>query len=68
MLSTAGGLVFTGDQEGYVIALDAANGRHLWHYQLGAPIYAAPSTVMVEGRQLVLLPAGTTLTAFALRR
>jgi hypothetical protein len=29
--------------------------------------WGAPSTVMVEGRQLVLMPAGQTLTAFALR-
>jgi hypothetical protein len=28
--------------------------------------WGAPSTVMVDGRQLVLMPAGQTLTAFAL--
>jgi alcohol dehydrogenase (cytochrome c) len=67
ILSTASGLVFSGDFEGHLIALDAASGQHLWRYQLGAPIYAAPTSVMVDGRQLVLIPAGATLTAFALR-
>jgi alcohol dehydrogenase (cytochrome c) len=68
ILSTASGLVFSGDFEGNFIALDGATGRHVWRYQLGAPIYAAPTTVMVDGRQLVLMPAGATLTAFALRK
>ena len=67
ILSTASGLVFSGDFEGNFIALDATAGRHLWHYQLGSPIYAAPTTVMVDGRQLVLITSGTTLTAFSLR-
>ena len=66
LLSTASGLVFGGDQEGNIIALDAATGAHLWHYPLGAAIYAAPTTVMVDGRQVVLMPSGATLTAFAL--
>jgi hypothetical protein len=38
----------------------------LWHFQTGAAIYAAPITYMLDGRQFVLLPSGTTLFAFAL--
>ncbi len=39
VLSTAGGLVFTGDAEGNFIALEAASGKALWHFQCGASVY-----------------------------
>ena len=35
VLSTAGGLVFSGDAEGNFIAFDAAPGKPLWHFQTG---------------------------------
>jgi len=66
VLSTDGGLVFTGDNEGSVIAADAKTGKELWRYQLGAPLYAAPMTYQVDNRQYVAIAAGTTVTAFAL--
>ena len=49
-----------------ILALDARTGAHLWHQQVGAAIYAPPATFLIEGRQFVVVPAGTTLTAFAL--
>jgi glucose dehydrogenase len=49
-----------------VIAADAKNGKELWRYQLGAPLYAAPSTFMIDNRQYIAIAAGTTVTAFAL--
>ena len=67
VLSTAGGVVFSGTNEGHVFAADAKSGKELWRYQLGAAIYAPPTTVLVDGRQHVVMPAGSTLTAFALR-
>jgi alcohol dehydrogenase (cytochrome c) len=66
VLSTGSGLVFGGDMDGNVMAFDATSGKNLWHFQTGAAIYAAPITYMLEGRQFVLLPSGTTLFAFAL--
>jgi alcohol dehydrogenase (cytochrome c) len=66
VLSTAGGLVFSGDNEGNAIALDASTGKLLWRHQTGAAIYAPPTTYMVDDRQQVLIPSGMTLTAFAL--
>ena len=66
VLSTASGLVFAGDGSGTLMAVDADTGRVLWRHRLGA-FWGAPSTVMVDARQLVLMPAGQTLTAFALR-
>jgi alcohol dehydrogenase (cytochrome c) len=65
-LSTASGLVFSGDTDGNFFAVDARTGQRVWTYQTGAPIYASPITYVLEGTQYVLLGAGTTLTAFAL--
>jgi alcohol dehydrogenase (cytochrome c) len=67
VMSTASGLVFAGDNEGNFIAVDARSGKPLWHYPTCASIWgAAATTYMLEGRQYVLIPSGTTLTAFAL--
>jgi alcohol dehydrogenase (cytochrome c) len=66
-LSTESGLVFGSDMDGNLMAFDARSGKNLWHFQTGAPVYAGPVTYMLDGRQWVVLPAGTTLFAFALR-
>ena len=67
VMTTASGLVFAGDHEGNFMAFDAASGENLWHYQTGSRIWgAAPMTFMLDGRQIVMIPSGTTLTAFAL--
>jgi alcohol dehydrogenase (cytochrome c) len=66
VLSTAGNVVFSGDMEGNFLAVDARNGKSLWRYQTGMPIYAAAITYLLDGRQYVVIPSGTTLTAFAL--
>jgi alcohol dehydrogenase (cytochrome c) len=64
-LSSAGGLVFAGDSDGNFIALDAQTGRDLWHVQLGAAIYSAAVTYQQNGKQYVVITAGSALFAFA---
>jgi alcohol dehydrogenase (cytochrome c) len=67
VLSTASGLVIGGDNEGNVIALDGRNGRHVWHYQTGYPLWGgAPMTYLLDGRQFIVVGSGSTITAFAL--
>jgi alcohol dehydrogenase (cytochrome c) len=66
VLSTAGGLVFTGDAEGNFIALDAAAGKPLWHFQMGGAVYAAPVAFAVDGKEYVAIAAGSAVYAFAL--
>ncbi|HSC14050.1 MAG TPA: PQQ-dependent dehydrogenase, methanol/ethanol family [Gammaproteobacteria bacterium] len=67
VMSTASGLVFTGDQEGNFIAFDSVSGKELWHYQTGTSIWgAAAMTYVLDGRQFVLVPSGSVLFAFAL--
>ncbi len=65
-VSTAGGLVFFGDDDGQLVALDAATGRHLWHYYLGQTITASPITFMAEGKQYVTIVAATDVFTFGL--
>jgi alcohol dehydrogenase (cytochrome c) len=65
VLSTASGLVFAGSS-GNFMAFDAKSGKNLWHYQTGSALYAGATTYMLDGRQYVLMPSGTTVTAFAL--
>jgi alcohol dehydrogenase (cytochrome c) len=66
ILSTAGGLAFSGDSDGNFIALDAHTGQDLWHIQLGAPVFSAAVTYVLDGRQFVVIPAGGALFAFSL--
>ena len=65
--STASGLVFAGNIEGDFAAFDSETGERLWSYYTGYPIHGtAAMTYMLDGRQFVLIPSGSTLTAFAL--
>jgi alcohol dehydrogenase (cytochrome c) len=66
VLATAGGVVFSADHEGTFFAADSTTGKKLYSFQTGAAIYAPPTSYQVDGRQYVVMPSGTTLTAFAL--
>ena len=66
VLSTAGGLVFAGTNEGDFLALDAANGKSLWHFQTGGIIRANPVSYLSGGKQHVVIAAGNALFAFGM--
>ena len=67
ILTTASNLLFTGDGEGNLLALNSRTGTLLWRYQMGATLHGtSPVTYMLDGKQQLLVPAGTTLTAWAL--
>jgi len=69
LMSTASGLVFTGDNDGFFYAFEAATGKELWKFQTGAPVWgSAPVTYMQDGRQWVLTTSGLTFVAFALQK
>jgi alcohol dehydrogenase (cytochrome c) len=65
VLSTAGGLVFSGNKEGTFFALDARSGRPLWHFQTGGGISAAAVSYQVDGKQQVAVAAGQAIFVFA---
>jgi alcohol dehydrogenase (cytochrome c) len=66
LLTTAGRLLFSGDGN-YLIALDAATGKTLWHAKVGA-VTNAPETYMLDGHQYVLATGGGQLFAFVLNQ
>jgi alcohol dehydrogenase (cytochrome c) len=66
VLSTGGGLVFSGSEEGNFFALDAENGNLRWQLQLGAAIKANPVSFAIDGLQYVAIAAGSALFVFGL--
>ena len=64
--ATAGGVVFSADHDGTFIVADSTTGKKLYEYQTGAAIFAPPTTYLLDGRQYVVMPSGSVLTAFAL--
>jgi alcohol dehydrogenase (cytochrome c) len=65
-LSTSGGLVFAGDEDGYLMAFNASSGELLWKLNTGSRIASSPITYAVNGRQYVTIPSGGSLVTFAL--
>ena len=58
ILATAGGLVFTGESNGWFRAYDSSGGKILWSFQAGAGVNAPPSSYMVGGKQYIVVAAG----------
>ncbi len=57
-LATAGGLVFWGDLDRKLRALDARNGKVLWETTLDAPVSSSTITYAVDGKQYVAVLTG----------
>ena len=64
--STATGLVFSSDDRGRFMAVDAMTGRELWHHEMTQNMRSAPLTYMIESRQDVTIATYSQLLAFAL--
>lgn len=65
-MSTAGGVVFFGDDSGSFEAVDAQTGKPLWHFNTGQEMSASPMTYAVGSKQYVALAAGSDVFSFAL--
>jgi alcohol dehydrogenase (cytochrome c) len=65
-LATATGLVFTGEEGGAFIAVDAATGGPLWSFPTNQTWKASPMTYTFDGRQHIAVAAGSTIIAFAI--
>jgi len=66
VLSTAGGLVFSGTDEGNFFALDASTGKPLWQFYMGHAARSNPISYEVDGKQYVFETAGNDYIAFTL--
>ncbi len=58
VLTTAGGLVFTGDMEGRIYGYDADNGKELWHFNAGSGLRGGPVSYRAGGKQYIVVPTG----------
>lgn len=56
--TTAGGLVFTGEQTGDFLALDASTGEVRYRFYTGGGIFGGVASYAVDGRQYVAVTSG----------
>lgn len=56
--TTAGGLMFTGEANGWFRAYNAESGEILWSFQAGAGVNAPASSYSVDGKQYIVVGAG----------
>jgi quinohemoprotein ethanol dehydrogenase len=62
VLTTKGGLVFVGHNDGRIIAYDAKTGEQVWEFKTDAGVNAAPISYEVDGKQYIsVLVAGNSL-------
>ena len=74
VLSTAGGVVFFGEDSGAFAAADAKTGKELWHVQANDSVRqgdghswrASPMTFLAGGKQYVAIASGPNILCFAL--
>jgi alcohol dehydrogenase (cytochrome c) len=66
VLSTAGGLVFFGNDNGGFSAADAGSGRLLWQFDANQSWKASPMTYSIGGTQYVAVAGGPNVLVFAL--
>jgi len=57
-MTTAGGLVFYGNQHGMLKAVNAKTGKVLWEFDVGTGIIQSPMTYTVDGKQYLAVVAG----------
>lgn len=65
-MTTAGGLVFFGNDSEAFEAVDARTGKSLWHFNTGQSMHASPMSYAVNGKQYVAIASGSDLFTFAL--
>jgi alcohol dehydrogenase (cytochrome c) len=61
ILATAGDLVFVGDLDRRIRALDATSGKVLWQQTVGGPIANSTITYSVNGQQYLAVATGDGL-------
>lgn len=61
VVSTAGGVIFTGNQQGYALALDAADGTELWRFRMGSGMRSQPVVYRADGRTYVAIGSGNSV-------
>jgi alcohol dehydrogenase (cytochrome c) len=65
-MTTAGGLVFFGDDSESFEAVDGKTGAQLWHFTTGQSFHASPMSYGIGGKQYVAIASGNDVFTFAL--
>jgi alcohol dehydrogenase (cytochrome c) len=65
-MTTAGGLVFFGNDAEAFEAVDAQSGKSLWHFVTGQGMHASPMSYAVDNKQYVAIASGSDVFTFAL--
>tara|TARA_R110002110_G_scaffold333870_2_gene544892 strand:+ start:26481 stop:28361 length:1881 start_codon:yes stop_codon:yes gene_type:complete len=65
LMSTGGGLIFGGDNNGRMKALDQRSGEVLWEVNVGSTVSGYPTTFMANGKQYIAFSTGRSLYAGA---
>jgi alcohol dehydrogenase (cytochrome c) len=65
-VSNGGGVVFAGDDDGNVIALEARTGKHLWNFNVGERLTASPIVYELDGNQYVAIASASAIFSFGL--
>jgi glucose dehydrogenase/plastocyanin len=58
LLGTAGDVLFVGQPDGYLVAMDSRNGNEMWRFQTGAGVHGAIISYMIDGEQYIAVLAG----------
>ena len=66
-VTTGGGLVFVGRNDGRLTALDSSNGKMLWEFQTGAGMNAPAAVFQYEGEEYVVAYSAGNLFAGSAR-
>ena len=67
LMTTAGGIVFYGDDFGAITAADVRDGKILWHFNTGQQFKGGPMAYTIDGKQRLVLIAGQTVYSFGIR-
>ena len=65
-MTTAGELVFFGDDAGSFAAVDARTGQLLWEFNTGQTFHASPMSYQVDGVEYLAIAAGSDVFSFSL--
>ena len=65
-LTTAGDLVFFGNDAGALEAVGAQTGHSLWQFNTGQTLHASPMSYAVDGVQYIAIAAGSDVISFSL--
>jgi len=66
VISTAGGVVFFGEDSGAFMAADAISGKPLWSFPTNQLWKASPMTYSFDNKQFVAVASGSSIIAFGL--